>query len=158
MGAITFQYGKAAVVRRQVQLRGRLHCQQWIYHGAHGSMPRWFDSPPRQGRVTCLDTKKNVWTCLKYILCGSAKCSKASNGKEAHLTSPGRCQSCLCKPSKGIPNVPIIWTTAKPSGKAMPQSWLNNVSIINYIDEQRTLNSEGFKRFKNSRRVRRREF
>lgn len=32
----------------------------------------------------------------KYILCGSAK-SKASNGKEAHLTSPGRCQSCLCK-------------------------------------------------------------
>jgi hypothetical protein len=40
----------------------------------------------------------------------------------------------------------------------MPQSWLNNVSIINYIDEQRTLNSEGFKRFKNSRRVRRREF
>jgi len=59
--------------------------------------------------------------------------------------------------TKGIPNIPIIWT-AKPSGKAMPQSWLNNVSIINYIDGQRTLNSEGFKRFKNSRTVRRREF
>ena len=56
---------KAAVVKPQVQLRGRLHCQRWIYHGAHGSMPRWFDSPPRQGRVTRLDVKKNIWTCMK---------------------------------------------------------------------------------------------